>query len=123
MKVPVVAARGTQYRNQLIIRSPLRDYGGRRPIHGQFRRKSFPDGSCWPAGVTFVSSMVRRRKPGRTSMPRIAIVGAIVLGLAPGIAWSQANPQFIAFGGINKGALYRPDSGPAPHVGLLAMHH
>ena len=33
-------------------------------------------------------------------MPRIAkvgaIVGAAVLGLAPGIAWSQANPQFIA---------------------------
>src|SRR5260370_29280131 len=60
------------------------------------------------------------------SMPRIAkvgaIVGAIVLGLAPGIAWSQANPQFIAFPGISKGALYRPDSGPAPHVGLLAMH-
>ena len=59
-------------------------------------------------------------------MLRIAIVGAIasgiVLGLAPGVARSQSNPQFIAFQGISKGALYRPDSGPAPHVALLAMH-
>src|ERR1700682_1768885 len=70
--------------------------------------------------------MLRRRKHGRMSMPRIAIVeaivGAVLLGLAPGVAWSQANPQFIAFPGISKGALSRPDSGPAPHVGLLAMH-
>jgi len=59
-------------------------------------------------------------------MPRIAIVGAVVaglaLGLVPGVARSQSNPQFIAFPGISKGALYRPDTGPAPHVALLAMH-
>jgi hypothetical protein len=53
---------------------------------------------------------------------RIAILGAVILGVSPGIAWSQSNPQFIAFSGVSKGALYRPDSGPAPHVGLLAMH-
>jgi hypothetical protein len=55
-------------------------------------------------------------------MQRIALALAIVLAIAPGLARAQSNPQFIAFAGISKGALYRPDSGPAPHVGILAMH-
>jgi hypothetical protein len=55
-------------------------------------------------------------------MPRIALALAIVLGVAPGLVRAQSNPQFIAFQGISKGALYKPDSGPAPHVGVLAMH-
>jgi pimeloyl-ACP methyl ester carboxylesterase len=55
-------------------------------------------------------------------MLRIVIAGAIALGMLPDIAWSQTKPQFVAFAGISKGALYRPDSGPAPHVGVLAMH-
>jgi hypothetical protein len=55
-------------------------------------------------------------------MQRIVLALAIVLGLAPGLARAQSNPQFIAFQGIRKGALYKPDSGPAPHVGILAMH-
>ena len=54
-------------------------------------------------------------------MQRIALALAIVLAI-PGLARAQSNPQFIAFAGISKGALYRPDSGPAPHVGILAMH-
>jgi pimeloyl-ACP methyl ester carboxylesterase len=55
-------------------------------------------------------------------MLRTAIAGAIVILLATTTAWPQSNPQFIAFPGISKGALYKPDSGPAPHVGILAMH-
>lgn len=55
-------------------------------------------------------------------MQRAALALAIVLCLAPRLAWTQSNPQFIAFQGISKGALYKPDSGPAPHVGILAMH-
>ena len=55
-------------------------------------------------------------------MLRTAIAGTIVILLATATAWSQSNPQFIAFPGISKGALYKPDSGPAPHVGILAMH-
>ena len=55
-------------------------------------------------------------------MLRTAIAGAIALLLATDTTWSQSNPQFVAFQGISKGALYRPDSGPAPHVGILAMH-
>jgi hypothetical protein len=55
-------------------------------------------------------------------MLRTAIAGTIALVLTTGLAWSQSNPQFVAFQGISKGALYRPDSGPAPHVGILVMH-
>jgi len=55
-------------------------------------------------------------------MRQTALVLAIALGLAPGLAQAQSKPQFIAFAGISKGALYKPDSGPAPHVGILAMH-
>jgi hypothetical protein len=51
----------------------------------------------------------------------IILSAALFLGLAPGLAWSQSKPEFIAFPGVTKGALYKPDSGPAPHVGLLVM--
>jgi hypothetical protein len=55
-------------------------------------------------------------------MQRTAFVLAIALSLAPGLALAQSNPQFVPFQGTSKGALYRPDSGPAPHVGILVMH-
>ncbi len=55
-------------------------------------------------------------------MLRTAIAGAVALILATDPTWSQSNPQFIAFQGISKGALYKPDSGPSPHVGILVMH-
>jgi pimeloyl-ACP methyl ester carboxylesterase len=55
-------------------------------------------------------------------MRRTALALAIVLGFAPGWARAQSNPQFIAFAGTSKGALYRPDAGSAPHVGILVMH-
>jgi pimeloyl-ACP methyl ester carboxylesterase len=39
------------------------------------------------------------------------------------IAQAQSNPAFIRFGqGATKGALYKPDSGPAPHVAVLIIH-
>lgn len=37
-------------------------------------------------------------------------------------ALAQSKPEFIAFSGITKAAIYRPDSGPAPQVGVLVMH-
>src|SRR5262245_3098972 len=49
-------------------------------------------------------------------------VAAVVLCLMPQMASAQSNPQFIAFPGTTKGAIYRPDAGPAPHVGILVMH-
>jgi len=55
-------------------------------------------------------------------MPRTALALAIIFGAGLGAAQAQSNPQFIAFQGVSKGALYRPDSGQAPHVGVLVMH-
>src|SRR4029077_5288755 len=57
-----------------------------------------------------------------TVMQRATLALAIILGLALGSARAQSNPQFIAFQGISKAALYKPDTGPAPHVGVLVMH-
>ena len=46
---------------------------------------------------------------------------ALALGLAAAPAAAQT-AQFIPFRGTVKGALYKPESGPAPHVGILVMH-
>ena len=38
-------------------------------------------------------------------------------------ALAQSNPAYVQFTpSAVKGALYRPDSGPAPHVGILITH-
>src|SRR5437763_161135 len=52
----------------------------------------------------------------------VALALGLVPVLAPGIAAAQSSPQFVAFQGISKGALYRPDAPPTPHVGILVMH-
>ena len=57
----------------------------------------------------------------KASVTYIAISAAVLLGLAPGLARSQSKPEYIAFPGVTKGALYKPDSSPTPHVGLLVM--
>src|SRR6266545_5159446 len=37
--------------------------------------------------------------------------------------FAQSNPLYIQFApGAVKGALYKPDSGPAPHVAVLLIH-
>src|SRR5215469_13254654 len=43
--------------------------------------------------------------------------------LASAIAFAQANPAYVQFTpGAVKGALYKPDSGLAPHIAILLMH-
>jgi pimeloyl-ACP methyl ester carboxylesterase len=43
--------------------------------------------------------------------------------LAGAIAFAQSNPAYIQFTpGAVKGALYKPDTGPGPHVAILLMH-
>lgn len=50
----------------------------------------------------------------------LAIAAAFALLLiAP--AFAQSKPEYIKFA-QGKGALYKPDSSPAPHVGVLVMH-
>jgi pimeloyl-ACP methyl ester carboxylesterase len=55
-------------------------------------------------------------------MKTILAVTAVATLLASHPAWSQSKPEFIAFPGVTKGALYRPDTGPAPHIGVVVMH-
>ncbi len=50
-----------------------------------------------------------------------ALVAAILGAATP--AFAQSNPLYISFTpGAVKGALYKPDSGPAPHVAVLLIH-
>jgi hypothetical protein len=58
----------------------------------------------------------------RVSLNRVAAAVVIVLGLAPAAAIAQSKPELIPFPGRTKGALYRPDAAPAPHVGVVVMH-
>ena len=59
-------------------------------------------------------------------MQTVVISSAIVLGLmlfAPAEGTAQSSPLYIQFSpGAVKGALYKPNAGPAPHVGILAIH-
>lgn len=48
---------------------------------------------------------------------------ATILILSPGLVLAQSNPTYVPFQpSAVKGALYRPDSGPAPHVAVLIIH-
>lgn len=47
----------------------------------------------------------------------------LCLASSVSIAFGQSNPAYIQFSPAEvKGALYKPDSGPAPHVGILVTH-
>lgn len=46
----------------------------------------------------------------------------ILLALAAAGGHAQSHPEYIPFRRGVKGALYRPDAGPAPHVGIILMH-
>jgi pimeloyl-ACP methyl ester carboxylesterase len=48
-----------------------------------------------------------------------ASIALLTLAALPAAA--QSNPTYMQIGAL-KGALYKPDSGPAPHVGVLVMH-
>ncbi|MGD8324239.1 MAG: hypothetical protein PVF50_07715 [Gammaproteobacteria bacterium] len=45
----------------------------------------------------------------------------IVAGVAAGDAYAQSDPRYIPIGRAN-GALYLPDSGTEPHIGILIVH-
>src|SRR5215470_7792239 len=39
------------------------------------------------------------------------------------LSFAQSNPRYIQFTPLTvKGALYKPDSAPAPHVAILVIH-
>src|SRR5262249_11720746 len=59
---------------------------------------------------------------GRLSMLRPVLLGALTLLAAPQSALGQGTRQFTRSRGASGGPLYRPDTGPAPHVGIIVMH-
>jgi pimeloyl-ACP methyl ester carboxylesterase len=54
--------------------------------------------------------------------PKSLLVIGLFLSMSV-LSFGQSNPRFIQFTPSTvKGALYKPDSGPAPHVAILAIH-
>src|SRR5262249_48359402 len=51
----------------------------------------------------------------------IVIVAVWVAIAAPTVSLAQSHPEFIALGRVSA-ALYKPDTGPAPHVGFVIGH-
>ena len=51
-----------------------------------------------------------------------ALAAALALTLVPEVAAAQSRPELIPVPGRIKMAIYRPDSGPAPTVGIIVMH-
>src|SRR5436309_1091530 len=47
-----------------------------------------------------------------------AIAASVVI---PGVAVAQTHPEFIPLGRVSA-TLYKPDSGPAPHIAFLVSH-
>ena len=56
-----------------------------------------------------------------TGLFRVFFAAIIATGLCAGSAQAQSAPLFVSLGPA-EAALYRPDSGPAPHVALLVVH-
>jgi hypothetical protein len=52
----------------------------------------------------------------------LSLVLALVFAFPASHSLAQSNPLYVPLGGAVKGALYKPDSGPAPHVGVLVTH-
>ena len=56
-------------------------------------------------------------------MKRQLVMVSLVLVVSAVLALAQSNPVYIQFRpSAVKGLLYKPDSGPAPHVGILNIH-
>jgi pimeloyl-ACP methyl ester carboxylesterase len=52
----------------------------------------------------------------------VAIMIYALTLLRPAASVAQSHPEYLTFRRGVKGALYKPDSGPAPHVGIILMH-
>lgn len=56
-------------------------------------------------------------------MSRLALILTAALLASAITARGQSRPEYIPFSPVTvKGALFRPDSGPPPHIGVLVMH-
>jgi hypothetical protein len=50
----------------------------------------------------------------------LVVVVSLVVGV-PGVSFAQSHPEFVPLGRVSA-ALYKPDTGPAPHVGFVIGH-
>jgi hypothetical protein len=58
----------------------------------------------------------------KTKMLLSMVVTLNLIFVVASRSFAQSDPRYIPLPGGVKGALYKPDSGPAPHVGVLVMH-
>jgi len=76
-------------------------------------------------GMYFLCSdlIVRSMFSLRAMMKIIGVVVGLALALGATSAIGQSNPRYVQFRpSATKGALYAPDSGPAPTIAFLAIH-
>ena len=74
--------------------------------------------------VVLSAAIAWQNRRGETPMMGRLTVTAALLGAIvalPAIAYSQSRPEYVSLNRLNA-AVYRPDSGPAPHVAFLIMH-
>jgi hypothetical protein len=58
----------------------------------------------------------------KSSISFLGLIFALTFLVPASTSWAQSNPRYVPLGGVVKGALYTPDTGPAPHVGILVTH-
>ena len=54
--------------------------------------------------------------------PATHLLVALLFAIATAPASAQSHPEYIPLGGGVKAVLYRPDSNPSPHVGVIIIH-
>jgi hypothetical protein len=52
----------------------------------------------------------------------LVLISGLILGFGSKISYAQSNPLLISLPAGAMAAVYRPDSGPAPHVGVIIIH-
>ncbi|MGE5304785.1 MAG: alpha/beta hydrolase family protein [Alphaproteobacteria bacterium] len=52
----------------------------------------------------------------------MVLIFSLIFPLVTANLFAQSHPEFVQFPARAMGALYKPDSGPAPHVGVIVMH-
>jgi len=68
-----------------------------------------------------MDEVYRKQKMKRQSLSIAMVTLTVALHFASASLSAQTDPIFLQLGQA-KGALYTPDSGPAPHVGIVVMH-
>ena len=60
-------------------------------------------------------------RKGKMLLSALVLLSVVAL-LVPSDLPAQSNPLYVPFQNGVAGSLYKPDSGPAPRVGIIVMH-